>query len=88
MTTKFDSFANEYIVVDSNEFIETTMKFVRRFIAMRINCVRNNIEYNSHYNRASQNVALRVFHMTYECNMTRVYVDDIHDFVETYFAID
>ena len=86
MTTKFDSFANEYIVVDSNEFIETTMKFVRRFVAMRINCVRSNIEFNSHYNRASQNIALNVFHMTREHNMTRVYVDDVRDIANTYFA--
>lgn len=88
MTTKFDSFANEYIVVDSNEFIETTMKFVRNFVAQQITCVRSNVEFNSHYNRASQNIAINIFHMTREHNMMRVYVDDVRDFVNTYFYVD
>ena len=83
-----DAFNNEYVVVDSNEFVETIMQLTRRFVAMKCTTIRSNIEFNSHFNRASQNIAIDVFHMTREHKMMRVYVDDIHDIVETYFAHD
>lgn len=86
--TKRDSFNNEYVVVDSNDFIETIMLFTRRFVAMKCTTIRSNIEFNSHFNIASQNIAINIFHMTREHEMRRFYIDDIRDCVNTYFAHD
>lgn len=87
MTTKFDAFDNEYIVVESNDFIETTIAIVRHYVA-RSTYIANNRQFERSMNNASKTIAHNIFAFTHKHECKRYYIDDLRDDVFTFFYVD
>ena len=82
--TQNDETYEQFVETQTNDFIEQLMKFVRFYVARQCAYISNN-QNSTHYNRASQTIAMNIIALIHEHEIERFFVDDIRDFVYTYF---
>lgn len=82
--TQNDETYDQFVETQTNDFIEQLMKFVRFYVARQCRYVANN-QNETHFNRATQSITMQIVALTYEHEIERFFIDDIRDFVYTYF---